>query len=109
MASRVVISQRAERDLQDIAAWWARERSPEQASRWLTGIYEKLRTLRDSAAQWPLAPESQDFVIELRELHYGTGRRATHRAVYTVTEDLVLILTVRHLAQDRLAADEVLP
>ena len=107
MAYRVILTRRAERDLQDVARWWAAERSVEQANRWLNGFDEKLRSLSQSPTRCPLAAENADFVCELRELHYGLGRRPTHRAIFSIAEDLVLVLAVRHLAQDRLQPDDI--
>ena len=39
-------------------------------------------------------------------LVYGVGRRPTHRAVFTVRSDLVLVLRVRHLAQKEISPDD---
>jgi plasmid stabilization system protein ParE len=106
MVHRVVISRRAERDLQAAARWWASERSAEQASRWLSGLDEKLQSLSEIAASCSLAAENSRFPFELREVHYGAGKRATHRAVFSIAGDLVLVLAVRHLAQDRLRPED---
>jgi hypothetical protein len=35
-------------------------------------------------------------------MHYGVGSRPTHRAVFTIADDFVLVLAVRHGAQDQL-------
>jgi hypothetical protein len=35
-------------------------------------------------------------------LHFGLGSRPTHRAVFTIVNETVVVLTVRHAAQDRL-------
>jgi plasmid stabilization system protein ParE len=107
MIYRVIITQRAERDLRDAAHWWAENRSAEQAARWLDGFNSRLQTLAKQPSRCPLAAESAQFSFELRELHYGLGRRPTHRAVFTVAEDFVLVLAVRHAAQDHLRPDEL--
>ena len=40
---------------------------------------------------------------EIRELHYGLGLHATHRVIFTIRPDMVLILTIRHAAQSDLS------
>jgi plasmid stabilization system protein ParE len=103
---RVIITRRAEREMHESAVWWATNRSLDQASRWLDGLQQQLESLANAWARFPLAAENDEFPYELREMHYGIGRRPTHRVVFTVAEDLVLILAVRHAAQDRLQPED---
>jgi hypothetical protein len=37
----------------------------------------------------------------------GLGRRPSHRVVFTIRPEGVVVLRVRHLAQERIAADDV--
>ena len=106
MTSAVVLTARAEREMEESARWWAEHRSNEQASRWLTGLERLLDTLSSRASGCALAAEAADFRYELREIHFGIGRRATHRAVFTIVETLVVVLTVQHAAQDRLKPED---
>jgi plasmid stabilization system protein ParE len=46
MVYRVIITRRAERDMQGAASWWATERSADQAKRWLAGIEKKASVTR---------------------------------------------------------------
>ena len=107
MTYRVIITRRAERDMQDAARWWATERSAAQAKRWLDGLDKALQSLTQAAARCSLAAEHEQFPYELRELHYGVGSRPTHRAVFTIAEDFVLVLAVRHGAQDQLQSEDL--
>jgi hypothetical protein len=91
--------------MQDAARWWATQGSAEQANRWLAGIDERLQD--ESPERYPLAPENDDFPFEMRELYFGVGRRPTHRAVFTTADDLVVVLSVRHLSQNRLQPDDL--
>jgi plasmid stabilization system protein ParE len=77
----VVVTERAARDMEETAAWWARERSAEQAELWYAGIRRALTTLTEHPERCAVAPEQPDFAYPLRELHYGVGSRPTHRAV----------------------------
>ena len=40
----------------------------------------------------------------IRQLLFGLGRRATHRIVFAVDDDAVIVLRVRHASQDALSA-----
>ena len=106
MTRAVVLTARAEREMEDSACWWAEHRSAEQASRWLTGLERLLDTPSARAPGCALAAEAADFRYELREIHFGIGRRPTHRAVFTIVETLVVVLTVRHAGRDRLKPEE---
>jgi hypothetical protein len=55
----------------------------------------------------PVAAENGCFPYQIRELHFGLGARPTHRAVFTIRPDIVLVLTIRHAAQSDLAAEDL--
>ncbi len=55
-----------------------------------------------------MSRESDDFPFETRDLYFGIGRRPTHRAVFTICHDKVLVIAIRHLAQRDLALDDFL-
>lgn len=103
----VVNTRRAEWDLSTAARWWAENRSPAEADRWLSAIQKKIESLATSPLRCPLAPEHARFSAELRELHFAVGRRPTHRIIFTVADELVLVLAVRHVAQDELEPDDL--
>ena len=107
MTYTVVISERTAQEIEGATAWWARERSAEQAVRWYQGIRGAIAGLATSPERCPLAAESAAFPFEIRELHYGLGRRPTHRAVFRITDEQVLVLTVRHVAQDQLRPEDL--
>jgi plasmid stabilization system protein ParE len=107
MIHHVIITRRAEREMHDAAHWWASNRSAERANRWLTGLRRKLESLAKSPTRCPLAQENAQFPYELRELRYGVGSRPTHRAVFTIADNLVLVVAVRHLAQDQIRPEDV--
>ena len=106
MTSRVGITDQAFEELNAAYRWWATHRSPEQALLWYNGFLGAIKSLGDDAGRWPLAAENDDFPFEIRQLNYGVGRRATHRAVFTIRPDLVLVIRIRHLSQDVISADD---
>lgn len=107
MICRVVLTEQASRELDAVAEWWAEHRNRDQAGRWYAGFSDKIWTLSQHPDRLPLADENDDFPYTIRELHYGLSSRPTHRAVFTVIGDSVLVLTIRHAAQDRIAPDNI--
>ena len=102
MIYRVVFTQRASDELAGAAKWWMRHRSHEQAAKWYSGFSDAIASLVDSPERCPLAAENGVVPYEIREMHYGLGARATHRAVFVIRPDMVLILTIRHASQPEL-------
>ncbi len=108
MTYAVVILPRAKAQLLEQALWWSENRSAEQAFRWLAGFEAKLASLAENPQRCGVARESDAFDFVLRELHFGLGRRkATHRAVFEIRDNAVLVHSVRHLAQRDLTTGDV--
>ena len=100
MSLDVVVMPRAESDLRQSTEWWANNRDAEQAGRWWYGILEKIESLAENPERCPLARENPKHPCELRELHFGLGSRTTHRILFTIRPDKVVVVAVRHAAQD---------
>ncbi len=110
MTFQVVISTQATAELQASAEWWAENREPIQAARWFIGFDTKIKGLANNPHKWSIAEEDMGFPFEIRQLNFGLSSRATHRAVFTIVEpNVVLVLTIRHLAQDRITPEDVNP
>jgi plasmid stabilization system protein ParE len=104
---RVTILPRAKRQLLEQAVWWSEHRSAEQAFRWLEGIEQALASLADHPERCNVARESEAFDRVIRELHYGVRNKATHRAVFEVCGDEVIVHCVRHLAQRDVTPEDI--
>ncbi len=103
----VVLTEQAARELEENADWWATNRSMEQAARWYEGLSSKITSLRQSPERCPLADEHSEFSYELRELHFGLGTEPTHRAIFTIVSDIVVVLTIRHSSQKELRVSDI--
>jgi plasmid stabilization system protein ParE len=89
------------------ARWYLEtSQSVDVAVAWYDGFLDELESLETNPWRGCIAPESGLFDFELRELHYGSGKRSTHRALYRVTKNAVEVLTIRHHAQRPLSADD---
>jgi hypothetical protein len=95
----VVILPRAKIQLYHSALWWAEHRSQRQGADWLTGFEAAIKALANTADNQPIARESDTFPFVVRQLNYGLGRIKTHRAVFEIRGNKVLVFAIRHLAQ----------
>ncbi len=94
---RVVISPKAVADI--IAAYdWLQEENPLYADQWRDGLQEAVMNLKTFPFARAIAPESNAFDSEIRQLLYGRG--TPWRVFYCVEEDQVSVLHIRHGRQD---------
>ncbi|WP_428307419.1 type II toxin-antitoxin system RelE/ParE family toxin [Lacipirellula sp.] len=107
MSRLVILSDRAHADLEINCEWWAEHRSAEQAERWYNAFALEIRSLATTAEQHSKASESDRFPFELRQLNFGLGSHPTHRAVYIIRPDMILVLRIQHLSQDALTPDDL--
>ena len=107
MTYRVTILPRAKRQMLEQALWWSEKRSAEQAFNWLEGFEQALASLGHDPERCSVARERNAFDFILRELHYGLRNKATHRAVFEVRGDEVIVYSVRHLAQRELTPVDI--
>lgn len=91
----------------DQALWWSDHRSPEQAFDWLMGFETALQSLAKTPQQHRLIREKAISTHELREIYYGLGKKATHRAIFEIRENDVIVYSVRHLAQADLTEEDL--
>lgn len=105
MKYEVVVTRRAERELHAAADRIAKV-APEAAERWFNGFVNALLALEQSPRRYGRAREQQRFPCEVRQLLHG--RKRSHRAVYTIRENKVVVLTIRHTAQKDLKPEDLL-
>jgi plasmid stabilization system protein ParE len=101
MAFSVEFSFRARRDLEEIAAYIAAN-SPARSARWRKRFEVRLRSLSRMPLACGLAPEDEVSGREIRQLLFGK-----YRALFTVHEQKVFILTIRHGARRLMTEDEL--
>jgi len=90
----VLLTSQASLDL-EAAALWIAEDFPSRALRWFDGISTHILKLADFPTRWPLAPESREFSVEIRQTIYGK-RRGRYRVLFTVKNETVYVLHIRH-------------
>jgi plasmid stabilization system protein ParE len=103
MSFRVVIARRAAREIEEQFNWIA-ERSKAAADRWRISLLDAIDTLEESPERCPEAPEAESFA-GLRQFLHGK-RRSTRRILFEIRGQTVVILRVRHGAQDILGPED---
>jgi plasmid stabilization system protein ParE len=108
MRYAVDTSRRAKRDIR-LATTWYRQRSGSQevADIWLDAVTDSIASLAEDPLRCPLAHESDWLGVEVRELHFGSGRRKTHRILFQIEGTMVNVIAVRHFAQRDLTSDGI--
>ena len=99
MKYNVIVSDPAEWDIESAAKWWTLNRSPREAVRWYDAIIDSIGSLAENPDRFSLARENERFPFEMRALHFGLRSHPTHRVLFTIQDDSVLVLAVRHVAQ----------
>lgn len=100
MKYRVILTIRARNNF-NAAYLWYRNQSSEVADRWYRGLRNAIRRLSQNPDRFPLAAEDDTFPYPLREMLYGLGRKKTHRVLFVVRPNAVVIYAIRHVAQER--------
>jgi plasmid stabilization system protein ParE len=104
MTQTVILTARAERDIDTILVWLF-NRSPAGARSWHTALEKALHWLRDNASSCAKAPESRSSAEEIREHFFKTHRGRRYRLLFTVTGNEVQVLHVRGPGQDLVGRD----
>jgi plasmid stabilization system protein ParE len=104
MKYRVEITSEAEAEIREAYLWIHRD-SPANATRWRQGLLQAVRSLSQHPTRCPLAPESEHFKQEIRQLLYGR-RGGVYRVLFVIEGQAVYILHVRHAAREYLQPDQ---
>ena len=104
MIFQVEIAHRALSEI-DIAFGWLCARAPAAAQRWYERLRAAIMSLREHPERCPLAPEAEDAGFELRQLLHGK-RHGVYRILFEIRGDVVVVLRVRHAAQDLLRLED---
>jgi plasmid stabilization system protein ParE len=99
----VVITDTASSEIEEAYDWLA-DRDPDAASKWKLGLLDAIAKLETMPLATTLAPESDYFGREIRQLLYGKRQRK-YRVLFEIRGTTVTVVRVRHGAQ-RLLGEE---
>jgi plasmid stabilization system protein ParE len=105
MIYKVVLTDRAARDIDQAYCWYA-DHAPEAAARWYNGFLDALDKLAINPERCPIASESGKLHTEIRQLLYGKQR--SYRALFIIREQTVIVLHIRHTARRESLPEELL-
>jgi plasmid stabilization system protein ParE len=105
MTFRVETTPIAEAQIEQAYRWF-RQQNPDFADRWFRSIMNSIATLQEKPRRCGLAIEHEIFTEEVRQLLHGKSRNV-HRILFTIWEDTVYILFVRHSAQAPLTTSDL--
>ncbi|MEX2172483.1 MAG: type II toxin-antitoxin system RelE/ParE family toxin [Pirellulales bacterium] len=107
MAYEVELTRRAERDRDKAYSWYAVHFSEGFAERWYNGLSAAISRLADKPNSFPKAQESNRFSFDLREMRFG-GKRYKHRVLFTIRDEIVQVLHIRHSSRRDLTEEDLL-
>lgn len=102
----VVLTENATQQLDEACAWYD-QNAPDIAADWYNAFLDALIHLEDNPEQHGLARESSRFPFQIRELLFGLGKQLTHRAVFTLHREKVVVRSIRHLSRKDLSEDDL--
>ena len=94
---KVIVTPNAQDDIRKRFAW-LEEEGPVHAERWIREIRERILGLETLPESHAVAPESDLFECDIRQLLVGRG--TPWRVFFTIDGDRVQVLHVRHGRQD---------
>jgi plasmid stabilization system protein ParE len=90
--------------------WLKEQVSERQATRWYNGLVDAVYSLDTLPLRCPLAAESEELGIALRQLLYGK-RSATYRILFALVregdEEVVRVYRIWHGARDRIQTQDI--
>ena len=107
MAHEVELTRRAERDRDRAYEWYEAHFSESFAERWYNGLSAAISRLAEKPFRFPMAQESNRFSFEVREMRFG-GKRYKHRVLFTIHDEIVQVLHIRHSSRRDLTEEELL-
>ena len=95
MTYRVIVTPTADDEAMEAARWYA-ERSLDAALRWHDGLTRAINKLAKTPTRCPVSREDSEALgCEVRLLLYGK-RRGVYRILFSIVDDTVWVLRIRH-------------
>ena len=95
MDFRVKLTDQAKSDVSAIHAWLLAQEAGDAGARWFSSLRQAISSLSVLPARCPLAPESRESPLEVRQLLYGR-RPHIYRILFSIDELVVHVLHIRH-------------
>lgn len=103
----VRLTAKAEKDLDEILTWYSQRKAGAAGRRWLGRLLARVGKLEKNPTRCPVAHEEVEIGFELRELIFGR-RGGKYRIFFTIHDQNVLVIRIRHAARDELAPGDLI-
>lgn len=90
MKYNVQVEPTAQRDIQLAYDWGKEKWGASQANKWSRELAKAIRSLAELPERYPLAPENDEFKVEVRQMTFQR-----YRILYTIKNETVAVLHVR--------------
>src|SRR5262245_34350379 len=95
MAFHVDLSDRAQTDIAAIYDWLCSQQAGDAGERWFVALREAIASLSTLPSRCPVASESREAPVEVRQLLYGR-KPHVYRIFFAIDGDVVRVLHIRH-------------
>ncbi|MBL8809304.1 MAG: type II toxin-antitoxin system RelE/ParE family toxin [Planctomycetaceae bacterium] len=106
MTREVILTETARQQMNAAADWYA-EQNPSVAAKWFNGLISRLNALSENPEQYSVARESEFMSVELRQMLYGSGKRITHRVLFVIREQRIVVYQIRHVSMRDITAEDL--
>ena len=106
MAYRVVLTDKAEADVESVLKWFCDQRATDAGGRWYAQLMDKLDPLENHPERCALAAESEEVGQDIRELLLGR-RRYKYRILFKISGKSVVILRIWHGSRDSITREDL--
>lgn len=101
MEFQVKLTRNAKLEIES-AYLWFKNVNPAYADQWFKDLMNTIATLQDKPKRCAFARENDNFPEEIRQLIYGKSRNK-YRIIFTIKDEIVYILYVRHSSQSSIS------
>jgi plasmid stabilization system protein ParE len=105
MIFQVNVSPSAMADIENIYLW-LKEQNSTFSEQWFNELIEVIDSLAQLPIRCPLAPESQELDIEVRQLLYRKSKRMIVRILFGISGSQVSVYRIRHTSQQYLSKED---
>lgn len=106
MVWQVVLTDRAESDVDSVLSWFRDQHADAASHAWFAQLSAKLRSLEVHPERCAVIPESDHVGADIRELLFG-GRQIKYRILYVINEPVVTVLRIWHSSRDAITGDDL--
>lgn len=106
MPYRVILTDKAEADVDAILKWFHDHQATAAGGRWFAKLMSLLETLEVHPERCPLAKESDEVGVEIREILLGR-RSYKYRLFFRITGKTVIILRLWHSSRNSITREEL--